>query len=70
MKRKYGRDVKNDFFYAFAIFAMFAVIVFGVVAGLVERDNEAYVGQVAEARLPANAARRRAIQVARAGERK
>jgi hypothetical protein len=70
MKRKYGRDVKNDFFYAFAIFAMFAVIVFGVVAGLVERDSEAYVGQVAEARPPANAARRRAIQVARAGERK
>ena len=70
MKRKYEREVKNDFFYAFAIFAMFAVIVFGVVFEIAEQENEAYVGQIAEARLPANAARQpeRAIQVARSGE--
>ena len=44
MKRKH--EAKNDFFYAFVMFAMFAVIVFGVVFEVAERDSDAYAGRV------------------------
>ena len=39
MKRKH--EAKNDFFYAFVMFAMFAVVVFNVAAEFFDRYPEA-----------------------------
>lgn len=50
MKRKH--EAKNDFFYAFVMFAMFAVVVFNVAAEFVERYPEAYFVDFNEAVEP------------------
>jgi hypothetical protein len=42
MKRKHEAEAKNDFFYAFVMFAMFAVMIFNVAAHYFDRDNGAY----------------------------
>jgi DNA-directed RNA polymerase specialized sigma24 family protein len=46
------RDAKNDFFYAFVMFAMFAVVVFNVAAELVALVPEAYFADFDEAARP------------------
>jgi len=56
MKRK--QEAKNDFFYAFVMFAMFAVVVFNVAAEFLHRANEAYFAQADEAFEPRMAAAR------------
>ena len=50
MNRK--RDAKNDFFYAFVMFAMFAVVVFNVAAQFVAYFPEAYFVDFNEAVEP------------------
>ena len=55
MKRKH--EAKNDFFYAFVMFAMFAVVVFNVAAEFFHRSNEAYFVQFDEAFEPRMAQR-------------
>lgn len=50
MDRK--RDAKNDFFYAFVMVAMFAVVVFNVVAGFYAHFPEAYFVDFNEAVAP------------------
>ncbi len=50
MKRKHV--AKNDFFYAFVIFAMFAVVLFNVAAEFVERYPEAFFVDTNEAVEP------------------
>jgi hypothetical protein len=49
MKRN---EAKNDFFYAFVIFAMFAVVVFNVAAEFFARYPEAYFVDFNEAVEP------------------
>jgi hypothetical protein len=49
MKRN---EAKNDFFYAFVMFAMFAVVVFNVAAEFVARYPEAYFVDFNEAVAP------------------
>ena len=49
MKRN---EAKNDFFYAFVMFAMFAVVVFNVAAEFVARYPEAYFVDFNEAAAP------------------
>jgi len=49
MKRN---EAKNDFFYAFVMFAMFAVVVFNVAAEFVARYPEAYFVGFNEAAAP------------------
>jgi hypothetical protein len=46
------RDAKNDFFYAFVMFAMFAVVVFNVAAEFVAYFPEAYFVDFNEAEEP------------------
>ena len=46
------RDAKNDFFYAFVMFAMFAVVVFNVAAEFVAYLPEAYFVDFNEAVEP------------------
>jgi len=46
------RDAKNDFFYAFVMFAMFAVVVFNVAAEFVALVPEAYFVDFNEAAKP------------------
>ena len=46
------RDAKNNFFYAFVMFAMFAVVVFNVAAELVAYLPEAYFVDFNEAVEP------------------
>jgi len=50
MKRKH--EAKNDFFYAFVMFAMFAVVVFSVAAEFFEHHPEAYFVDFNEAVEP------------------
>jgi hypothetical protein len=50
MNRK--RDAKNDFFYAFVMFAMFAVVVFNVAAEFYAHFPEAYFVDFSEAEAP------------------
>ena len=56
---KHKHEAKNDFFYAFVMFAMFAVVVFNVAAEFFHRYPEAYfvdTNEAAEAReMAANA---------------
>jgi hypothetical protein len=47
MERKH--EAKNDFFYAFVMFAMFAVVVFHVAAEFFVRYPEAYLVDFSEA---------------------
>jgi hypothetical protein len=47
MKRK--PEAKNDFFYAFVMFAMFAVVVFNVTAEFFDRHPEAFFVDTDEA---------------------
>ena len=49
MKRN---EAKNDFFYAFVMFAMFAVVVFNVAAEVFARYPEAYFVDFNEAVAP------------------
>jgi hypothetical protein len=46
------RDAKNDFFYAFVMFAMFAVVVFNVAAEFAALVPEAYFVDFNEAVQP------------------
>lgn len=46
------RDAKNDFFYAFVMFAVFAVVVFNVAAEFVAYFPEAYFVDFDEADRP------------------
>ena len=50
MKRKHV--AKNDFFYAFVMFAMFAVVVFNVAAEFFDRNPEAFFVDTNEAVEP------------------
>ncbi len=50
MKRKH--EAKNDFFYAFVMFAMFAVVVFNVAAEFLDRHPEAFFVDTNEAVEP------------------
>ena len=50
MKRKH--EQKNDFFYSFVMFAMFAVVVFSVAAEFVDRHPEAFFVDTNEALEP------------------
>jgi hypothetical protein len=50
MKRKH--EAKNDFFYAFVMFAMFAVVVFNVAVEFFEHHPEAYFVDFNEAVEP------------------
>ena len=50
MKRKH--EAKNDFFYAFVMFAMFAVVVFNVAVEFFEHHPEAYLVDFNEAVEP------------------
>jgi hypothetical protein len=50
MERKH--EAKNDFFYAFVMFAMFAVAVFNVAAEFFHRYPEAYFVDFNEAVAP------------------
>jgi len=50
MKRKH--EAKNDFFYAFAMFAMFAVVVFNVAAQFLDNRPEACLVDFNEAVEP------------------
>ena len=50
MKRKH--EAKNDFFNAFVMFAMFAVLVFNVTAEFFERRPEAFFVDANEAAEP------------------
>jgi hypothetical protein len=50
MKRKH--EAKNDFFYAFVMFAMFAVVVFNVAVEFFEYHPEAYFVDFNEAVEP------------------
>jgi hypothetical protein len=50
MKRK--RDAKNDAFYAVAMFAMFAAVLFNVAAGFYAHFPEAYFMDFNEAEPP------------------
>jgi hypothetical protein len=50
MKRKH--EQKNDFFYSFVIFAMFAVVVFNVAAEFIDRHPEAFFVDTNEALEP------------------
>ena len=50
MKRKH--EAKNDFFYAFVMFAMFAVVVFNVAAEFFDRNPEAFFVDFNEAVEP------------------
>jgi hypothetical protein len=50
MKRKH--EAKNDFFYAFVMFAMFTVVVFNVAAEFFDRFPEAYFVDFNEAVEP------------------
>jgi len=50
MNYKHGR--KNDFFYAAVVFAMFAVVVFNVVAAYVEFHPDAYFAGNGEVAAP------------------
>ena len=47
------RERKNDFFYAAVVFAMFAVVVFNVVAAYVEFHPDAYFAEARVAVRPA-----------------
>ena len=51
MNRKH-RAKKDDFFYAFVMFAMFAVVVFNVAAEFVANDPEAFFVDFNEAVAP------------------
>ena len=46
------RDAKNDFFYAFVMFALFAVVVFNVAAEFAALVPEAYFVDFDEAAQP------------------
>ena len=48
----FKRDEKNDFFYAFVLFAVFAVVVFNVAAEFVAHFPEAYFVDFNEADRP------------------
>jgi len=50
MKRKH--EAKNDFFYAFVTFAMFAVVVFNVAAEFFVKHPEAFLVDFNEAVAP------------------
>jgi hypothetical protein len=69
MKRKRFAVAKNDFFYAFVMFAMFAVMVFHVAVEFFGHQREVYFARAGEAMQP-RAARAevdaRAVQAVRA----
>jgi hypothetical protein len=56
MKRKRFAVAKNDFFYAFVMFAMFAVMVFHVAVEFFGHQQEVYFAQAREAVAPRAAA--------------